>query len=261
MKVFFSPKYTAPGNSWWTNTKPEKVFRELQKETGMEYSEVKKPMEDLEIFAFHTPHYLRGMDLSYPESLESSRYRSQGQFEACKEALDGSGCTFNLSSGFHHAEPESYQGFCMLNGLVLAHTKLRKSNPNIRTAVIDLDAHYGNGCDTYSRRDLNFKHFDISTEEPRDFRTYMTEVIKVLKAAKEFEPDLVQYNAGMDVLEGDSIGNGFLTLEQAAIRDRNVLGFCEENEIPIAVCLAGGYQDDAIEGHLNTFREAQRLFG
>lgn len=268
MKTFFADAYTskerADATSEWTHLKPAEVFKRLQTEPGFEHVNVPQPMSMENLLGFHFKTYLDEMQSAWPDELLSSRYRSQGQTDAARIALQTKGCTFNLASGFHHAEPGTYLGFCMLNGLVLAHTTLKKEMPSLRTAVLDLDAHFGNGCRTQQQKDKqHFIHLDIQTVgfNGRTGENYLSKVNEKLSALKAWQPDLVEYNAGMDVLADDKVGAGFLTLEEAWERDRRVLAFCKENKYPVVICLAGGYQPKAIDGHIGTFREAIKIFG
>lgn len=267
MKTFFSTAYTskqrADGTNEWTHLKPAEVFARLRTEPGFEHVDVTQPMLLDDLLKFHTQKYLTGTQAAWPDEFLASRYRAQGQTDAAQEALRNKSCTFNLASGFHHAEPGVYLGFCMLNGLVLAHTALKTTNPSLRTAVLDLDAHFGNGCRTQQSKDTHFLHLDIQTVgfQGRTGAQYLAKVDEQLAALHAWKPDLVEYNAGMDVLEGDTVGAGFLTLDEAGERDRKVLAFCKANNYPVVICLAGGYQPKAIDGHIGTFREAVKIFG
>lgn len=51
---------------------------------------------------------------------------------------------FNLLGGFHHAGPETAEGFCYVNDICIAiHALLGRGT--LRIAYIDIDAHHGNG--------------------------------------------------------------------------------------------------------------------
>ena len=262
MKTYFCDKYTAEeragGTSEWTQLKPAEVFALLQKEPHFVPMTVRAPMTLEHLALFHNKEYLAQMEHEWPDEFMASRYRAQGQTDAALEAINTKGCTMNLASGFHHAEPNQYLGFCMLNGLVLAHTALQQQIPSLRTAVLDLDAHFGNGCRTHAEKDKNFLHLDLQTGKfpARNAKEYLNAVDVILTKLNAWKPDLVEYNAGMDVLTGDRIGGGFLSLEEAWERDQKVFSFCKENQYPVVICLAGGYQDKAVTGHVGTFHEA-----
>ncbi|GAQ78543.1 Predicted histone deacetylase [Klebsormidium nitens] len=64
-----------------------------------------------------------------------------------------------------------------------------------------------------------------------------------LKAAfSEFEPDLVVYNAGTDVLQGDPLGRLDVTEEGVVARDEMVFQHARSRSIPIMMVTSGGYQ-------------------
>ncbi len=64
--------------------------------------------------------------------------------DACRGVADGRwDVAFSPSSGFHHAFPDHAEGFCYVNDLVLGARLL--ADRGLRVAIIDLDAHHGNG--------------------------------------------------------------------------------------------------------------------
>ena len=60
---------------------------------------------------------------------------------------------FNPLGGFHHAMPDHAEGFCYVNDIVIAVLDALNSQPEIRIAYIDLDAHHGNGVQEAFYRD------------------------------------------------------------------------------------------------------------
>ena len=53
-------------------------------------------------------------------------------------------------------------------------------------------------------------------------------------------PDLVCYNAGVDVHKDDSLGKLALTNEGIAARDSFVMGACADAGVPVAAAIGGG---------------------
>ncbi|ARM76760.1 histone deacetylase family protein [Acidianus manzaensis] len=47
--------------------------------------------------------------------------------------------------GFHHAFPNSAMGFCPINDIAITVRKLQNGNEKRRIAIVDVDAHHGNG--------------------------------------------------------------------------------------------------------------------
>jgi histone deacetylase 11 len=59
----------------------------------------------------------------------------------------------------------------------------------------------------------------------------------------EFDPDVVVYNAGTDILEGDRLGNLDITPEGVIERDRLVFTEVRKKRgKPIFMLTSGGYQ-------------------
>lgn len=57
-------------------------------------------------------------------------------------------------------------------------------------------------------------------------------------------PDLVLYNAGVDVHADDALGKLALSNEGIVQRDRFVLAACADAGAPVACAIGGGYAED-----------------
>ena len=72
-------------------------------------------------------------------------------------------------------------------------------------------------------------------------------------------PDLVFYNAGVDVLKGDRFGRLALSPEGVRRRDERVFRFVKALGAPLVVVMGGGYNRDprlTVEAHAATYRLA-----
>ena len=93
---------------------------------------------------------------------------------------------------------------------------------------------------------------------------YLRRLRVVLPSVLEgFRPDLVLYDAGVDVYEGDQLG--YLSLTSAGIyqRDRFVIDTCVHRKVPIACVIGGGYDRDALalaRRHALVHRAAQSVW-
>ncbi|MEQ9307088.1 MAG: histone deacetylase, partial [Marinoscillum sp.] len=105
---------------------------------------------------------------------------------------------------------------------------------------------------------------DIELEDDTGDATYLKCLTKNLyKVVEKFQPDFVFYQAGVDILKSDKLGRLGLTMEGCKKRDEIVVEFCKRNEIPLVVCMGGGYSSKLthiIEAHANTFRVVQNTF-
>ena len=68
-----------------------------------------------------------------------------------------------------------------------------------------------------------------------------------MKIKKQVTPDIVLYDAGVDVFENDKLGNFKISLEGIHKRDNLVLDHFLNLNIPIATVIGGGYSKDVIE--------------
>ncbi|MHA1147642.1 MAG: acetoin utilization protein AcuC [Promethearchaeota archaeon] len=62
---------------------------------------------------------------------------------------------FNISGGLHHAMHNKASGFCIFNDIAVAIHKLKRLQPNIRIAYLDVDCHHGDGVQWLFYKDPN----------------------------------------------------------------------------------------------------------
>lgn len=186
----------------------------------------------------------------------------------------------SLSSGFHHAGWDHPSGFCTLNGLMITALALLAQGKARRVAILDCDAHYGDGTDDILRRVSKshspkgahcvpggqILHRTVGRTGARH-GAYIDKVRDFLVEIADFLPDVVLYQAGADPHECDPLG-GYISTEEMRARDLMVFRLCKDFALPVAWNLAGGYQrggatgiDPVLALHLNTFREACRVYG
>ena len=147
--------------------------------------------------------------------------------------------------------------------------------------MIDLDVHQGDGTATiFSGEDRvytfsmhcerNFpsrkavSDLDISMPDDIDDEGYMYLLERQLDRLYEtVRPDLVYYNAGVDIYRGDKLGNLLVSLEGLGQRDTEVISTSKRHRVPLVVVPGGGYGKDINEvasRHLITFRAAASVF-
>jgi acetoin utilization deacetylase AcuC-like enzyme len=140
-------------------------------------------------------------------------------------------------------------------------------------AVLDLDAHFGDGTYALAKDDPAIAIFDVSqgtwvTVAPDDrHEFYDVEDVEAYRAALErlpafldrTQPGLVQYQAGMDPYYDDPVGGiPGVDAEFLRFRDQFVLGHLVHRGIPVVVNIAGGYLEDGTSErlHVETIRVA-----
>jgi acetoin utilization deacetylase AcuC-like enzyme len=76
---------------------------------------------------------------------------------------------------------------------------------------------------------------------------------------QQVQPDLVLYNAGVDVHQDDALGKLALTDEGISHRDRAVFSACLQHGVPIACAIGGGYEknhNNIVRRHMHLHRAA-----
>jgi acetoin utilization deacetylase AcuC-like enzyme len=172
------------------------------------------------------------------------------------------GIACNTAGGTHHAFPDYGAGFCIFNDLAIA-LKVLQLQGLIRTAlIVDLDVHQGDGTAFIFKDDpsvftfsmhcaVNFpgrkqqSDLDVPLAENTGDEAYLTLLRSHLAPLlTRLAPDLVLYDAGVDVHQADRLGKLALTDEGVFERDRTVLQACMSAGIPVGCVIGGGYSDD-----------------
>ncbi|XP_066323298.1 histone deacetylase 2-like, partial [Miscanthus floridulus] len=201
------------------------------------------------------PNLLVQQKLLYP-------FRKQvgGSILSAKLALER-GWAINIGGGFHHCSAEEGGGFCAYADISLCiHFAFVRLNIS-RVMIIDLDAHQGNGhekdfgsdgrvytLDMYYSGIYPFDHvakyIDQKVELDSGTKTedYLEILDKALKVAESrFQPQLILYNAGTDILDGDPLGSLKVSPEGVITRDEKVFRFAKDQSIPLLMLTSGGY--------------------
>ncbi|XP_064944457.1 histone deacetylase 2 isoform X1 [Musa acuminata AAA Group] len=172
------------------------------------------------------------------------------------------GWAINIGGGFHHCSAENGGGFCAYADISLciqfAFVLLNIS----RVMIIDLDAHQGNGheidfsndrrvyiLDMYNAGIYPFdfeakRYIDQKVELASGTKTkeYLDKLDEALEVARNnFNPELVVYNAGTDILDGDPLGRLKISPDGVMTRDEKVFRFARERNIPLLMLTSGGY--------------------
>jgi len=211
--------------------------------------------------------------------VERERRINQGTIETAIYALEY-GISLNIAGGTHHAYTNRGEGFCLLNDIAIAAHYLLDQKKAQRILVVDLDVHQGNGTAeimTTEERVFTFSmhgaknyplhkeksDLDVGMEDHCGDHAYLEKLQHYLtKTLKDFKPDFIFYQSGVDVIASDKLGRLGLTKEGCKNRDRFVLESARKLNIPVSISMGGGYStklSDIIEAHANTFRLAQML--
>jgi len=202
-----------------------------------------------------------------------------GTLSATKEAL-AFGFSGTLAGGTHHAYRQEGSGFCVFNDIAVALEWARATRRLKRALIVDLDVHQGDGTAAIFQGDPNVFTLSLHGERNFPFRkqqsvvdvplpdgtgdeAYLEALQPVLLQARAFRPEIVFFQAGVDVLESDRLGRLSLTREGLAQRDRLVYEFVSDLGVPLVQTLGGGYSDPielTVEAHSQSFRIAAEFF-
>ena len=81
-----------------------------------------------------------------------------------------------------------------------------------------------------------------SNIEDDEYLNILKDTLKIIK--QRVTPDIVLYDAGVDVFVNDKLGNLSLSFEGIKKRDHLVLNHYKKQHIPIATVIGGGYSKD-----------------
>ena len=106
--------------------------------------------------------------------------------------------------------------------------------------------------------------WDINLPDGLGDHEYLTRLTDVLEDLLiKVHPDIIFYQAGVDVLQSDLLGKLNLTMQGVRNRDFYVIEACKSHDIPVVITLGGGYSPnirDIINAHVNTYKAASAFF-
>ena len=184
-----------------------------------------------------------------------------GTWLAAKLAMQH-GYAANAAGGSHHALPDSGAGFCVFNDLAVAALRLLGEGDAKRILIIDCDVHQGDGTavilagrDDVATLSLHAeKNFpvrkarstmDVGLADGTEDDAYLAALTPALDdMIDRIRPDLILYQAGVDVHKDDKLGRLALTDQGIAARDKQIAARARALGIPLASAMGGGYGDD-----------------
>lgn len=213
-----------------------------------------------------------------PDLFERSLCSVGSTLSAFYDALN-SGVGISLAGGTHHAYPGHGEGFCVFNDHAtvayhaLAHQLAR------RVLIVDLDVHQGNGTAAIFQNEPRVFTLSLHGARNYPFRKEQSDrdiglpdglndddYLDILGAElsdifARVAPDLVLFQAGVDVLAGDRFGRLELTTAGVVARDSLVYDHCLSADIPLVYTMGGGYQkaiENTVETHVQSLQTLQR---
>ncbi|WP_028696230.1 histone deacetylase family protein [Pseudomonas cremoricolorata] len=204
----------------------------------------------------------RRLGLPWSEALARRTVRAVGGSLLTAEQALQHGIACHLAGGTHHAHYDYPAGFCIFNDLAVISHYLLAAGRVQRVLIFDCDVHQGDGTarmlhDTPDAITVslhcqqNFparkadSDWDIALPRGMGDSDYLQVVDEALNYLLPlYQPDLVLYDAGVDVHRDDALG--YLQLSDAglAARDEAVLRHCLGRDIPVMGVIGGGYSKD-----------------
>lgn len=205
---------------------------------------------------------LRRMGLPWGEELVKRTLISPAGTLLTAELALKHGVACHLAGGTHHAHFDFASGFCIFNDLAITAKALLDWGVVERVLIFDCDVHQGDGtarlleaeprvftCSVHCGKNFPARKAESDLDVPirvgEEDEGYLRLVFGALESLlDDFMPDLVLYDAGVDVYAGDDLG--LLDISEAGIRarERGVLERCKEWGVPVATVIGGGYDED-----------------
>ncbi len=264
----------------------EKVL-ELLKESEISkcYRIIKpKKLELKEFEILHERNYLKELEEmsenneKVKEGITFDSLGASGTIYACELALKKNTIVYHLGGGFHRAFRDRKGAFDYLNDIAIAVEWLRRKYKIRKIMIIDLDVHHANGTQEifYNEPVLQISFHgwgifpgtgdvsEIGEGKGKGYKinlpflsgtsdeTYLEAMDMIIpKYFKLFRPDFVIYQAGVDCMVKDPLGNLKLTLEGIYERDKKIKELVRG--CPLAIIRGGGYNNEySPKANLNT---------
>lgn len=272
------------------------LYRQLQHNGILEDNQITPGLiNDKHIEEVHSIEYLdrlKGLQLTPREQRVSGFQHSEALIKRelmimegtrlCAEYALKNGAALNIAGGTHHAYTNKGEGFCLLNDQAIAANWLLNETPVEKILIIDLDVHQGNGtAEIFNGRDEVFtfsmhgrnnyplikevSDLDVELEDKITDSEYLMHLEDSLETiSKQFKPDFIFFQSGVDVLETDKLGRLGLTMQGCRRRDQMVVEFAHSQNLPLVCTMGGGYSRnirDIVNAHLNTFETVETYYG
>ena len=223
----------------------------------------------------------RRINLPWSEKLAKRSFLAiQGTLQTSQLALDY-GIACHLAGGTHHAFKDCGSGFCVFNDLAYASITLLNQEKINKILILDLDVHQGDGtasicenidniftCSIHCKNNFPFDKKNSNLDVPIDDEVNDVKYINILtktldQIESNFTPDIVFYDAGVDVHSNDDLGNLNLTDDGIKKRDEIVCEYFKEKKIPLCTVIGGGYSKNRQElasRHFSIFETVSKTY-
>lgn len=164
----------------------------------------------------------------------------------------------------HHCTGQQAGGYCYINNIALAVTRIRLINPSARFAILDLDFHHGNGTQEIFWSDSSVFYASIHGQDEfpyytghasevgphntilnlplpahSSFAAYQTQLTTALHAIQAFAADYLLVSLGFDTFRLDPLGSFQIDMADYTTIARMVRE--STRSLPAVILLEGGY--------------------
>ncbi|KAF1052778.1 MAG: Acetoin utilization protein AcuC [Stenotrophomonas maltophilia] len=205
---------------------------------------------------------LRRLGLPWSEALARRTVRAVGGSLLGAQLALRHGLACHLAGGTHHAHYDHASGFCIFNDLAVISQYLLHSGQAQRVLIFDCDVHQGDGTarlladvpeaitvSLHCEKNFPARKADSDWDIPLPLHLGDADYLQVVEQALDYllplyQPDIVLYDAGVDVHRDDALGYLALTDAGLAARDEHVMRACLGRDIPVLGVIGGGYDKD-----------------
>lgn len=278
MKVFYRPEMVAHTKSLSPSAfKPKLVVEDWQNDALIDAEICSfEPATYSQLCLAHDPDFVAGVlnckiengfgncDKAVADSLP---FTSGSMIAAAAYAVQNGEVVCSPTSGFHHSYFDSANGFCSLNGILIAALVLKQMGLVNRVSIFDLDRHYADGSQNiidhlgldWIQHHTQGKFFNSRSDcAGGKFTKWLTKAIN-----ESLGSDLVLVQLGADPHLLDLLG-GLQSTQEMAARDRLI--FEKLGHRPLVFCLGGGYSSakgktpaERLEPVLRLHRQSARI--
>ena len=208
---------------------------------------------------------VRVLGLTWSQVLANRSFLAvNGTLLAAREALRH-GLACHAAGGTHHAHHGHGAGYCVFNDLAYTAVRLADEGAVRRVLILDCDVHQGDGtariladwpdlftCSLHCKANYPARKatsdLDVEIERHADDAVYLDILAATLRRLEAMiTPDLVLYDAGVDIHEADRLGLLRVSYDGIRKRDAMVLRHFRSRGIPVATVIGGGYGTDLDE--------------
>lgn len=176
-----------------------------------------EPISNEMIQQIHSPELIE--EVLQTGNFEGALFSATGTVRAAEKIWMGEIDNAFVFTGYgdHHAGTKFFGGGCYFNGAAIAIHTLRKRFEAKRFAILDTDAHHGDGtweifeedqevlyicfCSDQVRQKNN--KINVHIPSPISDEEYLRRVQEVIPRLKNFQPELFFWNWGYDGTQGD----------------------------------------------------------